>query len=188
MHDKEQGRLLIAHARASIERQLVQPVTALPRPDWLLMPGAVFVTLTRSGELRGCIGSLVAHRPLIDDLQANASAAAFRDPRFAPVTAVEWPEIRVEVSLLSKPEPIVFLDEADALHQLRPGIDGVIIEHGWHKATFLPQVWDQLPDARQFLGQLKRKAGLAPDFWAPDLGLQRYTVEKFKEEATQEQA
>ena len=134
--------------------------------------------------MRGCIGSLQVHRPLIDDLSANAYAAAFRDPRFEPVSAAEWPEVRVEVSILSTPQSISFKDEADALRQLRPGIDGVILEQGRHRATFLPQVWEQLPDPRQFLAQLKRKAGLAPDFWAPDLGLQRYLVEKFKEGAT----
>ena len=182
MHDSDQGRLLVAHARATIERSLRLPVVALPRPDWLNEAGAVFVTLTEGDHLRGCIGSIEAHRPLIDDLLANAYAAAFRDPRFAPMTASEWPEVQVEVSLLSPPQAISYADEADALRQLRPGIDGVILEHGWHQATFLPQVWNQLPEPALFLGQLKRKAGFSPDFWATDLCLSRYSVEKFKED------
>lgn len=180
MHDAEQGRLLIAHARATIERALAQGVTALPRPDWLNEPGAVFVTLTLNGELRGCIGSLEAHRALIADIEANAYAAAFRDPRFAPLTLDEWPQVEVEVSVLAPAQRLTFSGEADALRQLRPGMHGMILEYGRHRATFLPQVWEQLPQPHQFLAQLKRKAGLGADFWASDLGLWRYSVEKFK--------
>jgi AmmeMemoRadiSam system protein A len=175
------GCLLIALARASIERRLGLPVAALPQTDQLAQPAAVFVTLTQAGVLRGCIGSLEAHRPLIDDLQANACAAAFRDPRFPPLSVEEWPATRVEVSLLSPSQPLSFSDEADALRQLRPGIDGVILQYRGHRATFLPQVWEQLPQAREFLAHLKRKAGLHADFWAHDLNLARYSVQKFSE-------
>jgi len=180
-HTPEQGRLLVALARNAIGDDFGEPTIDLPHPDWLNEPGAVFVTLTQHGELRGCIGSLEAHRRLIDDLQSNARAAAFKDPRFAPLSRDELPGTRVEVSILSPAEPMRFTSEADALAQMRPDIDGVILEHGWHRATFLPQVWQQLPEPRQFMANLKRKAGLATDFWADDLRLSRYQVEKFKE-------
>lgn len=184
--DGQQGQFLVALAREAIARELGQSTAppsleGPPHPAWLDVPGAVFVTLTRNGDLRGCIGSLEAHRPLLDDLRANARAAAFDDPRFPPLAAEELAATRVEVSVLSPAEPMSFRDEADFLARLRPGVDGVILEYGWHRATFLPQVWDQLPEPRQFMAQLKRKAGLAPDFWSPDLRLSRYGVEKFKE-------
>jgi len=182
MFTEEQGRLLTALARAAIAREFDEPGTALPHPDWLDAPGAVFVTLTEAGQLRGCIGSLEAHRPLGEDLEHNARAAAFGDPRFPPLRHAELPRVRVEVSLLSAATPMTFSDEADALRQLRPGVDGVILEHGWHRSTFLPQVWEQLPEPRLFLAHLKQKAGLATDFWADDVRLSRYGVEKFKEE------
>jgi AmmeMemoRadiSam system protein A len=181
MFTEEQGRLLTTLARAAIAREFAEPGAALPHPDWLDAPGAVFVTLTEAGQLRGCIGSLEAHRPLGEDLEHNARAAAFGDPRFPPLGEEELAGTRVEVSVLSRPEPMRFASEADALAQLRPGIDGVILEYGWQRATFLPQVWEQLPDPRQFMSHLKRKAGLNPDFWAEDIRLSRYTVEKFKE-------
>ncbi len=186
----ERGGALVALARDAIARELElelgeRPATPIsPRPGWLDVPGAAFVTLTRHGRLRGCIGSLEAHRPLWRDVEANARAAAFDDPRFAPMTADEWPDTRVEVSILSPARPMDFSGEADALAQLRPGIDGVILEHGWHRATFLPQVWEQLPDPREFMAHLKNKAGLSPDFWADGIRLSRYTVEKFKEAAS----
>ncbi len=141
----------------------------------------MFVTLTQDGELRGCIGSLEAHRPLAVDLEENARAAALRDPRFPPLTAAELPRTRVEVSILSRAEPMRFKDEQDALGQLRPGVDGVILEYGWHRATFLPQVWEQLPEPWQFMAHLKRKAGLSADFWSDEVKLSRYTVEKYQE-------
>lgn len=181
IHSAEQGGLLVALARAAIARELGQPAPRLPRPDWLIQPGAVFVTLTQHGDLRGCIGSLEAHRPLIEDVEANARAAAFNDPRFPPLAWDELSRTDVEVSVLSPPRPMPCRDEADALARLRPGVDGVILQQDWRHATFLPQVWEQLPEPRQFLAHLKLKAGLDPDFWSPDLRLSRYTVEKFRE-------
>lgn len=181
-HSPEQGRLLIALARNAIADEFGETCMDLPHPDWLDEPGAVFVTLTQNGELRGCIGSLEAHRALIDDLHANARAAAFQDPRFPALSRQEFAATRVEVSILSPAEPMRFSAEADALAQLRPGIDGVILEYGRHRATFLPQVWEQLPEPRQFMANLKRKAGLETDFWADNIELSRYQVEKFKEE------
>lgn len=182
MFTEEQGRLLTALARASIAREFAEPAATPPRPDWLDAPGAVFVTLTEGGLLRGCIGSLEAHRTLGSDLEHNARAAAFSDPRFPPLSQAELPRVRVEVSVLTPATPMTFADEADALAQLRPGSDGVILEYGWHRATFLPQVWEQLPEPRVFMSHLKQKAGLSGDFWDKDVRLSRYGVEKFKED------
>lgn len=179
------GTLLLQIARAAISNVLGQAV-ALPEPtgqaaDVLQAPGASFVTLNQQGQLRGCIGSLQAHRPLITDIQANAIAAALHDPRFSPLTLVELDITTVEVSVLSAMQPLPFTSEAHALAQLRPGVDGVVFEFRHYRSTFLPQVWEQLPNARQFMAHLKHKAGLAPDFWAAEVSLQRYTVSKFKE-------
>jgi AmmeMemoRadiSam system protein A len=184
MFTETQGRLLTALARAAIAREFDEPGAVVPHSDWLDAPGAVFVTLTSDGRLRGCIGSLQAHRPLGEDLEENARAAAFRDPRFPPLSRAELDKVRVEVSVLTPATPMKFTDEADALAQLRPGVDGVILEHGWHHATFLPQVWEQLPEPAVFMSHLKQKAGLASDFWAGDVRLSRYGVEKFKEVQT----
>lgn len=177
----ELGTSLLHLARNAIGESFgMAPQPVAERPEWR-QPGASFVTLTRHGELRGCIGSLEAWRPLAEDVAANARAAAFRDPRFAPLTAGELAGIRVEVSLLTPAQPLPWRDEAEALAQLRPGIDGVILIAGRHRATFLPQVWEQLPDPANFLAHLKRKAGLAADYWGSDLRLERYTVEKWRE-------
>ncbi|MFA7270149.1 MAG: AmmeMemoRadiSam system protein A [Sterolibacterium sp.] len=149
----------------------------------LTQPGAVFVTLTKNGELRGCIGSLEARRPLYEDVKANALAAAFRDPRFPPLSEQELAGIRVEVSMLTPAQPIVFATEAEAVGQIRPNIDGVILEYGRHRSTFLPQVWETLPEPQQFMAELKRKAGLPPNFWSDEVKLSRYQVEKWQEPA-----
>lgn len=175
------GEILTATARAAICRQLGQVYVCPDCPDWMEAPGAVFVTLTQDGRLRGCMGSLEACRSLREDLEANACAAAFRDPRFPCLSVAELASTCVEVSILSKPQPMTFRSEAEAIAQLRPGVDGVLLEHGYHRGTFLPQVWEQLPDPVQFIRHLKVKAGLPPDFWSDDLRLSRYTVEKFKE-------
>ncbi|MBK6742986.1 MAG: AmmeMemoRadiSam system protein B [Hydrogenophilales bacterium] len=177
----DKGKLLTDMARASIAAKLAGEKVVLPYPDWLKENGATFVTLTQNGQLRGCIGSLEAHRPLGQDLLENARAAAFRDPRFAPLSADELPRTRVEVSILSKAMPMQFNGEADLLRQLRPGVDGILLEHGIHRATFLPQVWEQLPEPRSFMAHLKQKAGLPADFWADDMRISRYTVDKYKE-------
>ncbi|MDR3394348.1 MAG: AmmeMemoRadiSam system protein A [Parasulfuritortus sp.] len=181
MTNDDKGPLLTAMARAAIARQFGSEPAPLPSPAWLEEPSAVFVTLTRNGHLRGCIGSLEAHRPLGRDLEDNAQAAAFRDPRFPPLTQDELALTRIEVSILSKPESLYFTDEADAMAKLRPGIDGVILQSGWHRSTFLPQVWEQLPDPHQFMTHLKLKAGLAADYWSDAVQLSRYTVTKFEE-------
>lgn len=183
--DARLGATLLALARNAIARELGQPEQAEPRPPErsprLAQPGATFVTLTRRGQLRGCIGSLEAYRPLAEDVAANARAAAFRDPRFAPLTAAEYPEICLEVSLLAAPEPFPVQDEAEARARLKPGEDGLVFTYRGHRATFLPQVWESLPDPREFLAQLKRKAGLAEDFWDPAVQLERYRVQHWQE-------
>ncbi len=181
MFDTEKGKTLLRLARSAIAKELGFASDNLPKADWLEENGATFVTLTLQGQLRGCIGSLEASRPLIEDVQRNAVASAFRDPRFRPLTGKEFAEVLIEVSLLSKPETIRHNNEDEALAQLTPGRDGVIIEYGMHKATYLPQVWIQLPDPPAFLAQLKQKAGLPEDFWSGDIRLMRYTVQKWQE-------
>ncbi|MBZ0105035.1 MAG: AmmeMemoRadiSam system protein A [Sulfuricella denitrificans] len=177
----DQGKILLAIARATISGALGKPMQADESAPWLQEPGATFVTLTRQGELRGCIGSLEAHRSLLADIKANALAAALRDPRFAPLGADELDLTGVEVSLLSPLSPITFSSEQDALAQLRPDIDGIVFEYGPYRSTFLPQVWEQLPQPAEFMAHLKHKAGLSPDFWAQGIKLFRYTVNKWKE-------
>ncbi|MHB1052975.1 MAG: AmmeMemoRadiSam system protein A [Thiobacillus sp.] len=182
--DSDKGVILLKLARSEIASKLGHEVSRPEEAGWLLEPGASFVTLTQQGALRGCIGTLEAHRPLGVDVRENAMAAAFLDPRFMPLTLEEFEEIRVEVSLLSASEPMLVVDEEDALISLRPGIDGVVFEYRHYRSTFLPQVWEQLPEPAEFMAHLKRKAGLAADFWADQVRLSRYTVTKWKEGST----
>ncbi len=181
MLDADQGRILLQAARSAIAAEFGGPPPAALPVHWLQRPRASFVTLKIHGHLRGCIGSLEARRSLFEDVCHNAVAAAFRDPRFEPLTPAELEELRIEVSILSEATPMDCYDERDALAQLRPGTDGLILEYGLHRATFLPQVWDELPQPAVFLRQLKRKAGLASDFWSDDVRLARYTVQQFSE-------
>ncbi len=182
---RPRGPMLLSIARAAITAAL----GGVPKADeaapehaaWLQEPGATFVTLTRQGQLRGCIGTLEAHRTLLADVKANAVSAALRDPRFAPLTLAELATTRIEVSLLSAMQPMPFESEAQALAQLQPGVDGVLLEFEHFRSTFLPQVWAQLPTAKAFMARLKQKAGLPPDFWAPRLRLYRYSVHKWQE-------
>jgi AmmeMemoRadiSam system protein A len=177
----EHGIILLPIARAAISCALNVPRTADETAPWLTEHGASFVTLTQHGELRGCIGSLQAYRPLLDDVKSNAVSAALRDPRFMPLSAAELDITKVEISLLSPPQAMTFQSEADALTQLRANVDGVIFQYGSYRSTFLPQVWEQLPQPREFMAHLKHKAGLPVDFWSPEVKLSRYTVEKWKE-------
>lgn len=177
----ETGRTLLALARNAIEKSLFGREEVAPDAAWLRQNGATFVTLTRDGRLRGCIGSLEAVRPFGVDVAENALGAAFRDPRFPRLTAEEWPGCRVEVSLLSAPKRIEFADERDLLAQLEPGVDGVILECDNRRATFLPQVWESLPDKRAFLGELLKKAGLPADTRLTRCRISRYRVAKFHE-------
>ncbi len=181
--DPAQGRVLTAIARASIADALGCASAPAPDAAWLHESGACFVTLTQAGELRGCIGTIDPHRPLGEDVRANARAAALRDPRFAPLTAQELDQTRIEVPVLTPREELAFTSQADALRQLRPGTDGIVLEFGAHRGTFLPQVWDQLPTPDQFMAALLRKAGLPQGFWAPGVRLFRYQVRKSSEPA-----
>jgi AmmeMemoRadiSam system protein A len=181
MMTNEQGMVLLRLARAAIAARFgITPPPTSPEA-WLNRPGATFITLKEDGMLRGCIGSLEARRPLGEDVQHNAEAAAFRDPRFLPLAQEELEHVSVEVSVLSEARPMDFYDERDALAQLQPGVDGMILEYGLHRATFLPQVWEDLPQPAQFMARLKNKAGLAEGFWSDDIRLSRYTVQKFSE-------
>jgi len=176
------GAVLLAHARAAIAGELGLAPGEQQDEPWLDDQGACFITLTQAGKLRGCIGTLRSHRPLRVDVRMNAVGAAFRDPRFKPLSTVEFPAVAVEVSLLTALEPIAFTDEASALAQLRAGIDGLVFEYGHHTSTFLPQVWDSFPDPAEFLAHLKYKSGLPPDFWDPAVKLSRYGVTKWREQ------
>ena len=175
------GLALLTVARNAIAARFdISPLALATHPE-LNKYGATFVTLMQNGKLRGCIGSLQAYRTLVIDVAENAVAAAFRDSRFAPLKEDELPRTKLEVSLLDQPEPMTFTDETDATGQLRPGIDGLILSHGVHRATFLPQVWESLPDPVQFIAQLKLKAGLPSTFWDEKIYLARYGVQKWKE-------
>lgn len=177
----ERGEILLAIARAAIARELGREARSPQDAPWLHEPGATFVTLRQGSDLRGCIGSLERRRPLAQDVEANAVAAAFRDPRFRPLQLAELDRTRVELSLLSPLEPIECQDEQQALAQIEPGVHGVTFEYGYHRSTFLPQVWEELPDRHEFIAHLRQKAGLPPDFWDPEVKLARYTVEKWSE-------
>lgn len=181
MNDTDKGQTLLRLARAAIGKKFGFESHDLPRTAWLEEPGATFVTLTLNNRLHGCIGSLEANRPLIDDVRDNAVAAAFQDPRFAPLTKEEFADAVIDVALLSKPEAIHFSSEEDALRQLNPGTDGVVFEYGSHRATFLPHAWADLPHARDLLVQLKKQAGLAEDFWSVDVKVSRFTTRKWYE-------
>ncbi|HEX6268350.1 MAG TPA: AmmeMemoRadiSam system protein B [Burkholderiales bacterium] len=173
------GAALLDIAYGAIERQLFRKSLAAFEAPWLRQAGATFVTLKKNRELRGCIGSLQAARPLAEDVAHNALGAAFRDPRFPALAAHEWPHCSVEVSLLSAPKPLRFAGEDDLLAQIRPGEDGLILEAQGRRGTFLPQVWESIPDTRAFLDELVRKAGLPADTRLERCKLFRYRVVKF---------
>jgi AmmeMemoRadiSam system protein B/AmmeMemoRadiSam system protein A len=178
---EEQGAVLLGLARSAIAASFGLDAPPVPEARWLSEPGATFVTLTRRGALCGCIGSIEARRPLGEDVQENAVAAAFQDPRFRPLRRAELDEVRVEVSVLSPPEPMTVTSEAEAIAALRPHVDGLIFEYGRHRSVYLPQVWEQLPQPRLFLAHLKEKAGLSATFWAAGVKLSRFAVTKFEE-------
>lgn len=173
------GPVLVAIARESIAERLGLGSARARDEEWLARQAATFVTLRLEGELRGCIGSIDARRPLGEDVAANARAAAFSDPRFEPLGVDEYAILAVEVSVLSPRAPLVAASESEALRAMRPGVDGICLECGDCRATFLPQVWESLPDPEQFLVALRRKAGLPAGFWDPAIRLTRYTIEKY---------
>ncbi len=143
--------------------------------------GACFVTLNRAHQLRGCIGSIIAHRSLLDDLIQNAMSAAFHDPRFPPLTPSELGELSLEVSLLSEPEPLPYKDFDDLVAKIRPHTDGLILKHGSYQGTFLPQVWEQLPSPKEFLIHLSIKAGADSSIYQQHPSIYRYSVDAIEE-------
>jgi AmmeMemoRadiSam system protein A len=181
MPDDPLGRRLLALARHAIADRLALAEGEPPADGALRRPGATFVTLVCGEALRGCIGSLRATRALAVDVRENALAAAFRDPRFPPLSAAEFATLSIEVSLLSRPQSVFFATEAELRARLVPGVDGVTVELGPQRATFLPQVWDTLPDPVEFLAALKAKAGLPAGFWSPRLNVSLYRATKWKE-------
>jgi len=174
----ERGETLLAIAREAIRAPHEAALPEWPQA-WLRERAATFVTLRLEDELRGCIGTIEAVRMLGEDVYANARAAAYRDPRFPPVSSQELDAIAVEVSVLSPRSPMSVATEEEALSQLRPGVDGVVLEYEGHRSTFLPQVWESLPAPLEFLSHLRMKADLPARFWHPSLRLSRYTVEKY---------
>ncbi len=183
---REQRKVLLTLARASIRHGLETgrplPVRTQDYPERLREIRASFVTLNEEGRLRGCIGHLEAIQPLAVDVAENAFAAAFRDPRFPPLREHEYPHLEVHISILTPPEPLRFDSEEDLLRQIRPGRDGLILEDGLNRGTFLPSVWSSLPRVQEFWTQLKHKAGLPGDYWSDTLKVFRYETEEFSDQ------
>jgi AmmeMemoRadiSam system protein A len=181
MYNAIQQQQMLSTARESILHGLHYGSRRLPDHESidpsLLKTAASFVTLKIDGQLRGCIGSLSATEALIDDIAYNAHSAAFKDARFTPLPETEIHKLIIHIAVLSRCEPIDFHSEDNLLQQLRPSIDGLVLSDGHHRATFLPSVWEQLEKPKEFLGQLKLKAGLSKDYWSHTIAIERYTVE-----------
>ncbi|MGA8115781.1 MAG: AmmeMemoRadiSam system protein A [Actinocatenispora sp.] len=179
-----EGRELTRLAAGTVRDRLVGVESPTPPPvlPVLLAPGASFVTLTRRGRLLGCIGSLEPVRPLHLDVARNA-ARAMRDPRMPPVSAADWPELDISVAVLTPPEPLAVRDRDALLAALRPGVDGVLVTDGTHRATFLPAVWQKLPEPARFLDQLLVKGGWPAGGWPADTRVSRYRTLEFKDPA-----
>jgi AmmeMemoRadiSam system protein A len=181
-----EGRCLLSVARGTIEQRLFER-KGQDLPDSEMSPiftekRGTFVTLTKDGSLRGCIGHITPQESVLEGIRANAINAAFRDPRFRPLSKKEWPKIKIEISILTDPRPLEYTDSNDLLGKLRPGVDGVIIKKGYHQATFLPQVWEQLPNQSEFLTHLCVKAGMDGDAWKKEtLQVSTYQVQAFEE-------
>ena len=180
---REERESLLEVAEASIRAGLDtgRPLDPQPEhfPAGLLEPGATFVTLKLNGNLRGCVGSFEAYRPLLEDVARNAFAAAFRDHRFSPLTWDEMKGLEVHVSLLTPLIPLSVKNRQELIQNLRPGVDGLLLEDPPHRSTFLPQVWEALPDPERFLSELFLKAGLSETHWSDTLTFSRYGVEEF---------
>jgi AmmeMemoRadiSam system protein A len=190
MHDPltlEEQQILLRLAREALTIRVkggqIPRLDPSPLPARLLEDGASFVTLTIRGELRGCIGALEAYQPLAEDVREHAVAAGLEDPRFPPVTEDELGRIKIEVSRLTRPVPLDYMDAADLLSKLRPHVDGVILRDAFgHRATFLPQVWEKIPDPAEFLNYLCGKMGLYETAWrTKHLDVSTYQVEEFHE-------
>jgi AmmeMemoRadiSam system protein A len=183
----EQGQVLLHVARQVLMEQFgqeMQPAENRDDPE-LRQQHGVFVTLTKQGMLRGCIGSLLGLEPLLDGVRRQTINAAFHDHRFPPLTAEEVPDVHIAISVLSQPQVLHYSDADELIQKLRPRIDGVILKQGQAGATFLPQVWNELPNPKVFLRQLCRKAGLASTAWQTgDLTVQTYQATCFAEKDT----
>ncbi len=184
---EDEGKRLLGVARNTIRNRLFDlegpQIESKDLPETFQRNLGNFVTINIEGNLRGCIGHIVPRLPLIEGIRENAINAAFRDPRFPPLTRGEFDRIEIEISILTTPEQLHYADAEDLLRKLRPGIHGVIIKKGFHEATFLPQVWDQLPAKEDFLSHLCLKAGLSPDTWKTEkLEVSTYQVQAFEEE------
>ena len=182
----EEKKFLLHIARSALEVGIrgdpIPKLELTALPPKLIRPGATFITLTKKQELRGCIGSLEATRPLAEDVQVHAVAAALEDFRFPPVQEAEIPRISIEISRLTTPEKITFEDPEELISQIRPGIDGVVIKKGIRRATFLPQVWEKVPEVEIFLEMLCRKMGASAECWrSKSVEIYTYKVEKFCE-------
>jgi AmmeMemoRadiSam system protein A len=184
---EDEGNYLLAVARNTIKDRLHNREG--PQINWKDLPEkfqeqlGTFVTLTIDGNLRGCIGHIIPRETVIEGIRENSINAAFRDPRFPPLTREEFENIEIEISILTAPEELSYTDADDLLNKLRPGVDGLIIKKGPYEATFLPQVWDQLPDKEEFLSHLCLKAGLSHDSWRKEkLQVSTYQVQAFEEE------
>jgi AmmeMemoRadiSam system protein A len=183
---EDQGKFLLKVARQTIEQELFtrkgDAVGGKDLAGIFHTRRGTFVTLTEKGNLRGCIGHIIPQETLIEGVRENAINAAFRDPRFPPLSAEEWQDVKIEVSILTDPKPLSYADARDLLQKVRPGIDGLIIKKGYYQATFLPQVWEQLPDRKEFLTHLCYKAGLDGDAWKKGvLEVSTYQVQAFEE-------
>lgn len=183
---EQERACLLRLARESIQAAVAgKPLPELQEgeiTEALRTPGASFVTLTVGGKLRGCIGALEAYQPLADDVQEHAVAAALEDFRFRPVSMVEVPDLEIEISRLTPPVGLEYSDAEELMQRLRPGIDGVILRDGMRRATFLPQVWEKIPDADDFLSELCAKMGCRYDLWrTKKLEVFTYQVEEFHE-------
>ena len=178
---KANQQQLLAVAKNSIQHGLKTgrplKINLNDYPAELTERRATFVTLQINHQLRGCIGMLEAFRPLAEDIAENAFAAAFKDPRFPPLKADELDNLDIHLSILTPAEPVFFSSECDLISQLKPGIDGLILEEGHRRGTFLPSVWESLPESEQFLQHLKQKAGLPPDYWSKNIRIYRYRAE-----------
>lgn len=184
MYNPQQRQQLLQLARDSISWGLLhgrpKSVKLKDFASELLQQRACFVTLHLDHQLRGCIGTLEAHRPLVEDVCENAFAAAFRDPRFGPLQDHEFGQLKLSISVLTPSTDMTFTSEQDLIEQIQPGVDGLILQQGNRKGTFLPSVWQQLPEPKQFLRHLKQKAGLAADYWSDDIRVSRYQTESIE--------
>ena len=178
--------ILLSIAKSAIlsrfdDRYVIEEESLLREHPFLSYDGATFITLHSDDNLRGCIGSIIAHRTLLDDVIHNAKSAAFSDPRFSPLNLDESSHLKLEVSVLSEPTILEYENYEDLLQKVQPNIDGLILKHERYQGTFLPQVWEQLPSAKEFLEHLSMKAGANPSIYSEHPTIYRYGVEHIEE-------